>query len=195
MPRSSQKEYVIRSEGQRQLLEIDEMVSDIARRIGVDKRRLADWRSGRRTPPEDVRESFAGSYGIPVDSWSQWTPGEAPEKPGPYAGPVSTLDAVDRRLADLRRRRRRVSAESDLSKLDQTETQLLRLRAKIEHDRQTLEYRIVREHPAFARATELLLAALAPYPEAAEAVAVALDTLDAEHVETEEEPIELDEDE
>lgn len=167
----------IRNEGQRLLLAVPGPASAIAEAIGGRTNRVGDWRRGTRTPPAPMRAALFAHYQIPVDAWATPDP-STQETEGPPAS-APTLEIINDRLGSLARRRPGLTG-NDLAKLEATEARLLGLRAKLEGDALSMEARIVRDHPAFRRATEALVAALTPWPDAAHAAALALAELDDE---------------
>ena len=111
---------------------------------------------------------------------AQWAPRAGrPRSPPPSRrsspGPLSTLDAVRRLVADIDHR----LADPDLSeaawlKLTEAKMKSLAIQARLERDEEFLEDRIVHEHPAWHRLRAAMLAALEPYPDAARAMAEAI---------------------
>jgi hypothetical protein len=86
-----------------------------------------------------------------------------------------TLDIAKRQLLEVREALQAPGlADATRLKLLDTSAKLLVLRSRLERERELQEDRIVREHPEWKRLKTLILKALAPYPEAAAAVAEAI---------------------
>ena len=64
---------------------------------------------------------------------------------------------------------------SEVARLRDSESRLLAQRAKLERERELLEDRIVRDHPAWKRLQRTILKALEPHPVAAKAVLAAIE--------------------
>ncbi len=130
-------------------------------------------------PGEAYRHKLELLFGIPRRSWDV-SPGK--ELPGPNltaAGPGTDDDTltitkvqIDAILDGLKDK---TLTNAAAAKLRDTMAKLLALRARMERDQEMLEDRAVREHPEWTRTKAAILRALGPYPEAAEAVAKALE--------------------
>jgi hypothetical protein len=87
-----------------------------------------------------------------------------------------TLDIVRKQLLEVRETLATEGlTDSARLKLLDTSAKLLALRNRLERDRELQEDRIVREHPEWLRIKAAMLKALKPYPEAAAAVAEAIE--------------------
>lgn len=180
---------VIRSEGQRLLLDIPGTLLAIARQLGSNApQTVLNWREGTTRPGERMRAQLYAVFGIPPDAWTrkptggvrpvgQVTPGAAGAPGGP---PPSTLDDV-LLLLDLARfdvaQPNLVAAER--SRLLLATSRLLAQREQLERAAELAEDRYVREHPAWHRLRAAIVRALVPYPAAAKAVLDALAELGA----------------
>lgn len=156
-------------------------LSAIAAVIGsTSAQSVFDWRSGAKQPSAPARARMYAALGIPVQAWQQRAKeteddGAAAEpEPDPVIG--SALEECLQLLATIKRDRvQRNLLPAERVKLTDAEARLLKLRAELEARAELSEDRYVREHPAWLRARNLISAALKPYPEAARAVADALE--------------------
>ena len=64
---------------------------------------------------------------------------------------------------------------NEMNRLRDSEQRALAFRSKLEKERELLEDRVVRDHPAWKRLEKTIIAALRPYPEALRAVAQAIE--------------------
>lgn len=62
---------VVRSEGQRLLLQVDATLKSIAASCGVQHTAVIDWRYGRCTPSPSARAQLYAAYEIPAPAWGQ----------------------------------------------------------------------------------------------------------------------------
>ncbi len=175
----------VRTEGQRRLLEVEESDLEISAQLGTKKAIVGHWRRGRRLPGVGNRRKLELLYDIPLRAWDV-TPGtEATETVTEITTPAAiprnhsandtltmVLVQIEAIETDLRNAK---LTDASKSKLRDTLTKLLSLRAKLEQNRELLEDHVVREHPEWLRLKARMLEALKPYPDAAKAVADALD--------------------
>lgn len=179
MPRPEQ----IRTEGQRMLLMVTGSLQAIAREISpkCSPQSVNEWRHGICKPSAAFRPLIDAAFGIPVIAWSQRPSDEAAPPPSEddedEAGATS-LEDVQRLIKQVRRDRKLPNMlPSERVKLVTAEAGLLKLKADLEARAELSEDRYVREHPAWIRARNVLSATLKQYPEAARAVADALERL------------------
>jgi transcriptional regulator with XRE-family HTH domain len=167
-----------KTEGQRQLLELEGSEQDIATKMGCSRATAGHWRRGRRTPGEGARHKLELLFGIPQRAWDV-SPGQLAAPPPPEPDTMSrnddTLDITKQQVLEIRRSlvENGLAAETR-AKLRAELGKLLALRARLELAQELREDRMVREHPEWARVKAAILKALEPYPEAAAAVAEAL---------------------
>jgi transcriptional regulator with XRE-family HTH domain len=174
---------VLRTEGQRMLLHVQGSLDALASALGTpSKQSIVNWRSKGMQPSAVMRARMQEAFGIPVQAWSQ-RPTERP--PGPINGhaeaepqPGTTLQDCMALLATIKREQRTAGLmASERVKLADAEARILKLRADLEARAELSEDRYVREHPAWIRARNTISAVLKAYPEAARAVADALERL------------------
>lgn len=196
---------VVRTEGQRLLMAVSTAasLSEIAAAIGgASKGNVSEWKSGSKKPGDQYRAALSVRYGIPVGSWDL-----APERPGGEQVPdepeddaeaddtdepaptssrsareASTLDDCMALIAETKRELANASnlAPAARGKLQDNLVKLLTLRARLEKDAELLETRVATEHPAWLCMKRVIIAALVPWPQAAKAVASALEALEAQ---------------
>jgi transcriptional regulator with XRE-family HTH domain len=170
----------MRTEGQRLLSEISGSEAELAAKIGCSPASIGHWRTGRRAPGQSARHKFDLLFGIPRLAWDVVPGGNIPceplEKP-PKVEPTSgkagtTLEITKSQIKNILDRLADDDSliESESAKLRETLAKLLALRARLERDRDLLEDRFVREHPAWTRTRSAIVEALRPYPDAADAV-------------------------
>lgn len=182
--RASADTTLVRSEGQRLLLQVQGSLGDIAAACRVKSRtNVNDWRNGIKIPDPDSRAQLWGAYGIPAIAWSQPpavagkrdSPPPAPPPPAASAGPPpTTLDACLLLLVKIREESERVLLPSERVKLADTEARILTLRHKLESEAGLREDRIIREHPRWQAVKRTILDALDGHPDASKAVCDAL---------------------
>lgn len=170
----------LKNEGQRQLLEQPGSESELAAKLGCGTAIVGHWRRGRRIPGDAHRHKLELLFGIHQRAWDL-EPGTDPwqEKPTTEAVSISSDDdtlaitkaQIESILLDLEAPNMTDAARS---KARDTLAKLLALRARLERERDMLEDRIVREHPAWVRTKAAILRTLKPYPEIAALVADAL---------------------
>ena len=183
----------IRNEGQRRLTMVDASHGAVAMKVGVSKQVVSMWRKGAKMPSLPARAKLATAYGIPVEAWER--------EPGAYvastppaavvtaASPVtntspaptsaetrSTLHDVLALIAGLKTELSTPGLSATVRRgINADLARLLSLRARLEKEEELLEERIVLEHPFYRRLRSAIVGALAPHPEAARAVARALE--------------------
>lgn len=172
---------VIRSEGQRLLLEVPGTVTEIAAQLGMmDTGLVHMWCEGTTVPGPHKRTRLNVVYGIPPRSWRELPrhgPPPAQPTPAPAPAPNDTLAHCVELLTMLRNERTAPGTLArDRMKLAAAESKVLMMRHQLEQRAELLEDRYVREHPAFKRHVALIVAALRDHPVAAKAVLHALQT-------------------
>lgn len=184
-PKASENIRAMRSEGQRLLCAIEASLSQVALAAGCSaKQSVANWRAGTKTPDAPFREKLHAAYGIPVESWTRAPGTAAPRSTSATSSPTttshspegpSTVGDLDALIGHLRVELAKPDlASSERVKLSGSMTRALALRHRLEKEEELLEDRIIREHPSWRRVEAALARALAPYPDAARAVAAAL---------------------
>lgn len=177
---------VLRSEGQRMLLHVSGSLAAIANEIGArSAQSVLDWRNGKRMPALEARAAMAAAFGIPIEAWSMLpsTDGESsaslPVVQDPNAPLPSTLDSCLRLLQTIQRDSMTAGLlPAERVKLVDAEARILKLRADLEQRAELSEDRYVRDHPAWHRCKKTIASALLPFPEAARAVADALERME-----------------
>jgi hypothetical protein len=175
----------IRTEGQRLFLKIGGTLTSIAQQISphVSAQNVLDWRSGVRPRTAQRAEIFA-AFRIPVAAWSERPSVTEPNQP-PQLPPPPEPEPGGTTLEDCMRLLRIVRADqavpnilpTERVRLMDAETRILKFRADLEARAELSEDRYVREHPAWLRARNVISSTLKQYPEAARAVAEALERL------------------
>ena len=167
---------VARTEGQKLLMAVPGSLQTIGEAIGATKQAVALWRTGARLPEDRWRRALSARFAIPVDAWDR-LPGSAPAVewfPSTEREP-SALDDVNRLLALLRTQLNRTDLIGrERVQLGDSFSRALAQKERLERARETLENRVVREHPAWKRLKGLVIDALLPFPEAAQAVEAAI---------------------
>jgi hypothetical protein len=170
-----------KTEGQRRLLDQRGSEAELAAQVGCGVAVVGHWRRGRRTPGEAHRHKLELLLGIPRRSWDVAPGAEVTqETPAPAvdADDDGTLAIAKAQIDSILKELKSEGLTDDGGRrLRDTLAKLLALRARLERDRDLLEDRVVREHPAWARTRAAILRALKPYPEAASAVSQALQAL------------------
>jgi len=177
-----------RTEGQRRLIAAPGSLAAVALAIGCSKAQAGYWRAGQKIPSPPSRAKLLAVYGIPPSAWDI-APGaaiplesdaEVEEIEADDADPGDTLAQTDAAIASVRRALHRSGlTDAARSKKEDTHAKLLALKARLERDRELVEDRVVRDHPAWLRIKNAICAALEPWPDAAQAVAEALRELEA----------------
>lgn len=173
---------VLRSEGQRMLLHVSGSLLAIAKAIGVKSpQTVLKWRNGVATPHPEVRAQMQIVLGIPIQAWTHRPAEQQRDEPQLDEQPVqSSLDECMDLLSVIRRDRNQPNLlPGERSKLVDAEARILKLRSDLELRAELSEDRYVREHPAWLRIRNEVARALAPFPDAARAVADALERLNA----------------
>jgi transcriptional regulator with XRE-family HTH domain len=193
---------IARTHGQELLLAVPDTMQQIATAIGVTKAAATSWRSGTRIPEASHRRRLCARYAIPAESWDRATVGAPPLPPPPPTPPSSSepaaaawfpdagdaaspLDDCNRLLALLRSQLNRTDLIGrERVQLGDAFSRALAQKERLERARETLEARTIREHPEWRRMKQLIIKALLPHPEAAQAVEAAiLSVLGAESAE------------
>lgn len=173
---------VLRTEGQRMLLHVSGSLAAIAKAIGVKSpQTVLHWRNGRSIPGPEVRAQMQVVLGIPIQAWTKRPADqEPPDEPTVDDLPKTSLHECMELLTVIRKDRNQPHLlPGERSKLVDAEARILKLRADLEARAELSEDRYVREHPAWLRVRNELARVLAPFPEAARAVAEALERLNA----------------
>lgn len=173
---------VLRTEGQRMLLHVSGSLAAIAKAIGVkSSQTVLHWRNGRSIPGPAVRAQMQLALGIPIQAWTCRPADQEPhEAPSIEELPKTSLHECLELLSVIRRDRNQPNLlPGERSKLVDAEARILKLRSDLEMRAELSEDRYVREHPAWLRVRNEIARTLAPFPEAARAVAEALERLNA----------------
>jgi transcriptional regulator with XRE-family HTH domain len=165
------------------LLHVSGSLMAIAKAIGVKSpQTVLKWRNGVATPHPEVRAQMQIVLGIPIQAWTH-RPAEqqqGDEEQRDEQPPQSSLDECLDLLHVIRRDRSQPNLlPGERSKLVDAEARILKLRSDLELRAELSEDRYVREHPAWLRIRNELARALVPFPDAARAVADALERLNA----------------
>lgn len=176
-----------RTEGQRLLLEVNGSHAEVGERIGASKQAVSYWRRGEKTPGPKARAFMRDAYGIEPAAWERAVvPPEQPEAdaagsaspsaPSPRARSATTLDEVVAELEYLHELRQGQGLmPSERVRLSDSISKNLALKARLERDQELLDDRIVREHPAWRRIEDGLIAwAKAHGPDVARSLAETL---------------------
>jgi transcriptional regulator with XRE-family HTH domain len=173
---------IARSEGQELLLAVPDSLQQVSDAIGITRAAVSLWRNGARVPEETHRRKLYARYSIPPASWDR-VPGDMPPSSSepaaawfPDAGDAaSPLDDCNRLLALLRSQLNRTDLIGrERVQLGDAFSRALAQKERLERARETLEARTIREHPEWRRMKRLMIKALIPYPEAAQAVEAAI---------------------
>ena len=172
----------IKSEGQRQLLEITGTEDELAAQLGCGRAIIGHWRRGIRLPGVAARHKLKLLFGIAPRAWDVEPGVEVPTDPtqkntvdDQLSEDDDTLDIIRKQLLEVREALASPGlTDSAQLKLLDVSAKLLALRNRLERDRELQEDRMVREHPEWMRIKTAILNALKPYPEAATAVAEAI---------------------
>jgi transcriptional regulator with XRE-family HTH domain len=173
---------VLRSEGQRMLLHVSGSLLAIAKAIGVKSpQTVLYWRNGRSIPSPEVRAQMQVALGIPIQAWSTRPKGGPDDAVAPELDelPQTSLAECLELLQVIRRDRHQPNLlPGERTKLVDAEARILKLRADLEMRAELSEDRYVREHPGWLRVRNEISRVLIAYPEAARAVADALERLE-----------------
>lgn len=173
---------VLRSEGQRMLLHVSGSLLAIGQAVGVKSpQTVLKWRNGVSVPGPEVRAQMQVALGIPIQAWLRRPTEQQADEPQTEEQPVqSSLDECLDLLTVIRKDRNTPNLlPGERSKLVDAEARILKLRSDLELRAELSEDRYVREHPAWLRIRNELARVLAPFPDAARAVADALERLNA----------------
>lgn len=176
---------VLRSEGQRMLLHVSGSLAAIAKAIGVKSpQTVLHWRNGRSIPSPELRAQMQVVLGIPIQAWTKRPGGQEAEADAASdveeSPPGTSLEECLELLNTIRKDRHQPNLlPGERSKLIDAEARILKLRSDLEQRAELSEDRYVREHPAWLRIRNELSRVLVQYPEAARAVADALERLEA----------------
>jgi len=153
----------------------------IAERLGVSAESVRLWKRGRRTPNDEQREAILAAFGVPTASWDVPAPWNLPvgERPPPQQGPMgvqpsepasdSPIDQLRAQIADVNDEFGRTSSAFDRAKLHSVKLSALSKLADLEAD--------AKAGHVYRRRLDAAIEALAPFPEAREAVAKAWEAL------------------
>jgi transcriptional regulator with XRE-family HTH domain len=178
------------TEGARCLRELPGSLAELAEQVGCSRQTIANWRTGSKVPDAQSRALIHAVWGIPPEAWGVAPHTQLARVPGgsrgnggasdpPSGPPPSTLAGCLELLALLRADRQREGLlPADRLRAADTEARILALRHRLEREQELLEARIVLEHPRWHMIERAVAKALAPYPEAREAVKAALVALE-----------------
>jgi transcriptional regulator with XRE-family HTH domain len=166
------------------LLHVSGSLLAIAKAIGVKSpQTVLYWRNGRSIPSPEMRAQMQVALGIPIQAWISRPQGGADDSPQGAADeentlPQTSLEECLELLQVIRRDRHQPNLlPGERTKLVDAEARILKLRADLEMRLELSEDRYVREHPAWLRIRNEISRTLVAYPEAARAVAEALERL------------------
>lgn len=165
------------------LLHVSGSLLAIAKAIGVKSpQTVLYWRNGRSIPSPALRAQIQVALGIPIQAWTSRPAGQGSDSQEELSPsddlPQSSLAECLELLQAIRRDRHQPNLlPGERTKLIDAEARILKLRADLEMRAELSEDRYVREHPAFLRARNEIARVLVAYPEAARAVADALERL------------------
>lgn len=164
------------------LLHVSGSLAAIAKRVGVKSpQTILRYRNGEKIPAPEVRAQMQIQLGIPIQAWTQRPAGSVDEPDiNTEELPQTSLHECLELLTVIRRNRNQPNLlASESTKLIATEAGILKLRADLEMRAELSEDRYVREHPGWLRIRNEIARVLAQFPEAARAVADALERLNA----------------
>ena len=179
----------IRTEGQRLLTCIPGTLRPIAAALGTSVQSVHNWRSGVKRPGAAARAKLSAALGIPECAWilrpgydaSTHTPleTESTDTPARAGSPVPTTREACRDLLEMIQRTRREPdlTQSERINLYKAETRILTLQAELEQVAELSDPQSIARHPEFIRMTTIILRALQPHPDAAQAVRAAIDNV------------------
>lgn len=172
----------LRSEGQRMLLHVSGSLKAIGNAIDVKSpQTVLRWRNGDKMPNTEARARMQVVFGIPIQAWSKRPAGSELDAADDYEERLpQTSEHLEELLHTIRRDRSQPNLlMSEKTKLINSEAGMLKLRADLQARAELSEDRYVREHPAWLRVRNEIARVLAAFPEAARAVADALERLNA----------------
>lgn len=146
----------VRSEGQLQLTRLTVSLGAIAKRTGVSRQSVHDWRRGEKTPAAQARLKLQAAYGIDPGAWDVEpdgrAPATAPEPSSATAGVTTALQEAETTLRGIRDQLDRPKLRvGEVVRLREAEMKAIRLVSQLETAEALLEDRIVRGHPAWRR--------------------------------------------
>lgn len=162
------------------LLHVSGSLVNIGKAIGVKSpQTVLRWRNGERIPNAAIRAQMQIAFGIPIEAWTKLpATREAEPVPDVTELPHTSLQECLELLTVIRKDRSQPNLlPGERSKLVDAEARILKLRADLEMRQELSEDRYVREHPAWLRARNEISRVLMQFPEAARAVADALERL------------------
>lgn len=180
--RRDKSSVTFNSEGHRRLFEFSPSV--IAAAVECNPGTASKWRTGDRKPTPGTRKKIELTLGIPEGTWNIPPGTTLDADPIPLAPPPetaeTTLQRVERELArcDGLLEGGGLSA-TEQARLMDTAQRLIAVKVRIEKERELLEDKVVRQHPFWLRIKRTLVEALEPWPDAAGAVAGALEEIGA----------------
>jgi transcriptional regulator with XRE-family HTH domain len=166
------------------LLHVSGSLLAIAKAIGVKSpQTVLHWRNGRSIPSPEVRAQMQVTLGIPIQAWSTRPAGDRENEQQRCPSTSSHRPASQSASSCCRSSGATgtspTSCPGERTKLVDAEARILKLRADLEMRAELSEDRYVREHPGWLRVRNEIARVLMAYPEAARAVADALERLDA----------------
>jgi transcriptional regulator with XRE-family HTH domain len=189
-----------KSEGQRLLVEKALSIVEVAKRVGLGKSAVGDWRTGRRVPNAAARRSLAREFEIPETTWTQRPKRSKPapatedlagagevdepddELDDEEPAPVDSVAAAEHHLQRARRARVRAEKNGTAAELRGAldgERRAIELRAKLRGDLDAAAEAKFMQSALWKRIEAAIAAALKAHPEAAAAVEAALKELEA----------------
>jgi transcriptional regulator with XRE-family HTH domain len=171
---------MLRTEGQRMLLHVSGSLLNIGKAIGVKSpQTVLRWRNGDRIPTPEIRAKMQIAFGIPIQAWTKHpATKETDPEPDVATLPQTSLAECMELLTVIRKDRMQPNLlPGERSKLVDAEARILKLRADLEMRQELSEDRYVREHPGWLRVRNEISRTLMAFPEAARAVAEALERL------------------
>ena len=190
----------MRTEGARLLAATGLDHAAIASEVGVGRTSVTQWLLGDKKPGAGKRAAISAAYGVPADAWDRpaGTPGGVAVGRGGGAGgsvtmaegAVAGVGAVDARwrLEQQLARLDRIRAEGEAAggdlppqarlRLEATETRCIELLGRMAGDASEMSEAKVVRTPAWRRLSERIRVALEPYPDAAMAVARAVEEIE-----------------
>lgn len=173
------------SEGHRLLCGLAASGSEIARAVGVSRQSASSWRAGLTAPDHPKRAILESIYGVPARAWEERPEGAA-DASAPNVAEMPDA-AMPHDVAGLRRLAedaRRARSDGNLTDAAQARWSEIERKARSELSRRyDLTEAEICQLPAMRSIAERVALALAAYPEAARAVADALDPRPAPQVE------------
>lgn len=163
----------------------------------VSKPAVGSWRAGEKKPGLELRRKIETHYAIPAASWDNAPgvrvppPDEVPPEPAPAPrlvhrpetaakyDPNDPYRDVDELISECRKGMKLGGLlPAEKATWQERLLKAIQARHKIQEGQDVREDKIVRQNAQWARIKQAMADALAPFPDAAEAVAVALRALD-----------------